>query len=384
MDAAEKKDPTQQVDVNLGGKSGVVTTKSLDIRTLEDALKVSAVDMKVWEVERHVINSWEVTIGGKNSGTEKSETYTNYQVKVWLKRKAPSTAELAITQLLKGVKSRPAQRIVPDRTHGRYMLEVSLFDAHFGLLAWNRETGDDYDLKQAEQSYARTMEDLLGKTTGCQPEKILLPLGNDFFHVNNPEGQTPRGHNNLDVDGRLAKIFEVGSRALVHAVDRCLKIAPVEFIWIPGNHDPETSYYVCQYLKAYYRLNPNVHVDIEPPHRKYVHYGVNLIGFTHGNEEKHADLPLIMANENKEIWAKVIHKEIHTGHFHKEKETRFTASDTFGGVPVRVLPSISGTDAWHFGKGYVKGNRMAQAFLFDHERGLIAIYNSMNLRALKR
>ena len=379
-----------EIDASFGEKTGIVTTKSLNIQTLADALRVSQVDLKVWEVERHVINSWEVTIGSKNNDGKQPGTYTNYQVKVWLKRITPTIMEVSIENLLKRIedKAKPRTSNIEHRTlnngNRRFLLEVSLFDAHFGLLAWSRETGDDYDLKIAEEAYELTMCDLLDKTAGCQPERILLPFGNDFFHVNNPEGTTPMAHNVLDVDGRLCKVVETGERALFRAVERCLKIAPVEVIWIPGNHDPETSYFICRILKAQFHGNPNVTVNVEPSPRKYIHYGVNLLGFTHGNEEKHADLPTIMAAEKREVWGEVSHCEWHIGHYHKPKETRYSAADTYGGVRVRVIPSISGTDAWHFKKGYVQGNRMAESFLYDHDDGLVATYVSKNLRQRKR
>ena len=57
-------------------------TKS--IRTLEQALEFSKVDKSKWEVERHVFNSWDVTMKG-NDG--EPLTATNYQVKVWFKPK---------------------------------------------------------------------------------------------------------------------------------------------------------------------------------------------------------------------------------------------------------------------------------------------------------
>ena len=375
--------PVAEVDIELGDRKGMLTTKSLNIRTMEQALAISKVDLKVWEVERCKVNSWEVTIGRKNNDGATPGTYTNYQVCIWLRRKTPTVLETAFENLLRNLKkvSPPAPLIKLPKTGERFMLEVSLFDAHFGLLAWNRETGDDYDLKLAEASYAETMEDLLAKTVGCRPEKILLPFGNDFFHVNNPEGLTPMAHNILDVDGRLCKVIETGERALIRAVERCLKIAPVHILWIPGNHDPETSYFMCRILQAHFHDNPNVLVDVEPPPRKYLQYGSNLIGFTHGNQEKHADLPRIMADENKKIWGGIKFSEWHTGHFHKEKETRFLAADSYGSTSVLVLPSISGTDAWHFGKGYVKGKRMAVSFLWNHAGGKVATYYSENLRS---
>lgn len=374
--------PVDEVDVQFGEKSGTLTTVSLKIRTLEDALRASKVDLKTWEVERFVINSWEVTIGRKNNDKVRPGTFTNYQVKAWLRRKTPSAMEVSIEKLLARIQdlSKPAKRSSKPTVKSRFMLEISLFDAHFGLLAWQRETGDNYDLNIAETSYEETMEDLLEKTSGAKPEKILLPFGNDFFHVNNPEGVTPAGGNILDVDGRLPKVFETGERALIRAVNRCAQVAPVHILWIPGNHDPQTSYFLCRVLKAHFHANKNVFVDVEPPARKYVRFGINLIGFTHGNEERHSDLPTIMAGEQRDIWSRIKHCEWHVGHLHKKKETRYSAGDTFGGVSVKILPSISGTDAWHFKKGYVKGKRMAEAFLWDYDRGLAATFCSENLR----
>ena len=378
--------PVTAVEVEFGEKSGIITTRSLDIKTLEDALKHAKVDSKVWEVERFSVNSWEVTMGKKSTKTEKPETYTNFQVKVWLRRIMPTIMEQSIEKLLTRIESKSptASKIVSAKTpHGRYMLEVSLFDAHFGLLAWGQETGENYDLKIAEARYEAAVTDLLQHRVGFKPELILFPVGNDFLHVNNPEGVTPMGKNVLDVEGRLAKVFETAERAVFNALEACRKIAPTKVIWIPGNHDPETSFYLCRVLKAQYHNNPNVTIDVSPSPRKYQHFGANLIGFTHGDEEKHDSLPTIMAVENRAIWGKVKHCEFHVGHLHKSKETRYLAGDTYGGIAVKTLPSLSGTDMWHYRKGYVKGNRVAESFVYEHDEGLVATFTSKDVREIQ-
>jgi hypothetical protein len=51
------------------------------------------------------------------------------------------------------------------------------------------------------------------------------------------------------------------------------------------------------------------------------------------------------------------------------KETRHVSADTFGSVRVRVLPSLSGTDAWHYRKGYVGSMRAAEAYLWSYDDG---------------
>jgi hypothetical protein len=53
------------------------------ITSLEQAIDFSGVDMEEWEVERHVFNSWDVTM----KVDEEPIKRTNYQVKVWFRRK---------------------------------------------------------------------------------------------------------------------------------------------------------------------------------------------------------------------------------------------------------------------------------------------------------
>lgn len=54
------------------------------IQTLKEALSFSEVDLTVWEVERHVFNSWDVSMK-KADGTGAFKR-TNYQVKLWFRR----------------------------------------------------------------------------------------------------------------------------------------------------------------------------------------------------------------------------------------------------------------------------------------------------------
>ena len=391
----------------FGNDSGIIATVNPNVKTLDELLAYMQVDLSVWEVEKHVINKWEVTmrepattVGGAGDNAEvtvntdggKATLWTRgsnvpmhepmFQVKAWLKRKTPAVKDVGFERLLTRVSelTKATKGIVYPKHDAKTILEISLYDAHFGLLAWARETGENYDLKIAEERYAIAVNDLLSKTKGWTPEKIIFPIGNDFFHVNNPEGVTPTAKNFLDTDGRLCKIVESGEAALINAIQTCLKVAPVQVLWIPGNHDPETSYFMCRILRQAFMPNKNVSVDVSPSPRKYVHYGVNLIGYTHGNEEKHGDLPTVMASEQRDVWGQVSHKEWHIGHYHKKKEMRYSAGDTFGGVSVKIIPSICGTDAWHFKKGYVGGNRVAEAFLFDKSAGLIGTFTSKDLR----
>jgi hypothetical protein len=377
-EAVPEKNPPSETR-EFTDNSGVIATCRRNVRNLQELLEFMQVDLEVWEVERHVINKWEV--GAKD---EKSVVQVTplYQVKAWLRRKMPTALAHGLEKLetrLAKVSPKHRRTVTPGADH---MLEIALYDAHFGLLAWGKETGEDYDLKIAEQRYLAAVDELLARGKGCAPELIIFPIGNDFFHVNNPDNVTPTAHHLLDVDGRLPKVIEAGQMALIRAIDACTTIAPVQVLWIPGNHDPQTSYYLCRILAAWFRNHKGVSVDVSPSPRKYVRYGCTLLGFTHGNEERHSDLPTLMAGERKQDWSEARHYEWHVGHYHRKRETRYSAGDTFGAVSVKTIPSICGTDAWHFKKGYVNGERVADAFVYSKTQGLVATFTCRDLRNL--
>lgn len=346
-------------------RNGYICVQSLNIRTAEDALEIADIDTDIWEVERQLINSWEVT-------NKYGERFTNFQVKVWLKRKSPELKSIEL--VIKDLQNNPPKlKRVKYKNKNKHLLEIAMYDVHLGLLAWGKEVGEDHDAKIGREIYRNAIIDSTRNVPNTI-EEILFPLGQDFFHINNPRGMTPKAGNVLDVDSRLAYIYEQGEYAVIEGIEHCRQIAPVRVLWVPGNHDPETSFYLCRTIDAWFRNDPNVIVDVNPTFRKYHRYGVNLIGFTHGDEEPHKSLPTIMADEKPNDWAETKIREWHTGHTHRQKKMDFLSVDTIGSVVVRVLPSMTGTDFWHYMKGYVGGNKITQSFLWNKEDGLENIF----------
>jgi hypothetical protein len=289
--------------------------------------------------------------------------------------------EIAIKNLVKRLpkyKRKKVDRIGDPK--GDYMLEIALNDVHWGLHAWRQETGDDWDLKITDEFYRVAIEKLLGLTQRYDRiSKILFPIGQDFYHINNPANTTPRNSNPLDADNRLAKIFEVAKMAVIKAIDFCLEIAPVHIMYIPGNHDPETSWYLIEVLNAWYRDEPDAVVDTSPMGRKFIEWGKCMIGFTHGIDEAERDLPAILMGQEPEMFGRTKYREIHIGHLHKKREVRWVSTDTHVGTVVRMLPSLCGTDKWHFDKGYVNKLQAGEAYLWDKQNGNIG-YFTVNLK----
>lgn len=255
------------------------------------------------------------------------------------------------------------------------LLEISIPDLHLGQLSWGQEIGkknaNNYDVDIAKTVFLDAVRYLLSRA-GKNIEQILLPIGSDFFNVNNKENTTAHG-TPQDEDCRWQKSTMIAEETCIEAIDMCRQIAPVKVVIIQGNHDEERSFYLGRTLKAWYRTDKYVEIDCEPKLRKYHLWGLNLIGMAHGDGVKMNDLPLIMADEVPELWSKTKYREWHIGHLHHNKVAVHSTIDEFRGNTVRIIPSLAEIDKWHYYKGY-KALRQAQAFEWDKEKGLVAFY----------
>ena len=332
-------------------------------------MKKCGFDPMLWEVVtcKLISGSWDVTI--KNADGE-GVLHTNRKYSVTLTVK-PLGSKLTLPQVLEAFKDLPPVKPTQHKhAKGNALLELPIMDFHLGKLAWGDETGqDDYDLKIAEALWRETVNDLLGKAAQfCDPEYILFPVGQDFFHFDTPKTTTTAG-TQLDSDTRWQKMFTKGVELLVWAIEQCHIIAPVKVMWIPGNHDQMLSYAATVGLYQRYTQCRDVEVDLSPTKRKYHRYGRNLIGFAHGeNEGKRIEG--LMQVEAPDDWGKTLWREFHMGHLHSE------SAYSKGGVTFRRISSITSADAWHAEMGFLGATRQAQSFVLDRERGLQAILNS--------
>lgn len=279
-----------------------------------------------------------------------------------------SQKDLLISEFKKELPIIPIKKL--NVTSRKYAYEINIPDAHFGKMSWKEESGEDYDLKIAEKRYTDSVENLLSLVDTNKLERIILPIGNDMLNIDSRRNETFAG-THQDSDSRFFKIVQKVKEVLIKTINSLSLIAPVDVVVISGNHDPESMFMIGEILDAYYHSNPNVSIDNSPKQRKYYQYGRNGFQYTHGNEEPHTSLGLIFATEQKELWADTEFRFAKLGHFHKNKKTNYVSVDEHQGFQVQILPSISGTDAWHNSKGYMS-KKQAKGFLYHKEEGQIA------------
>jgi hypothetical protein len=336
------------------------------IHTLEQLMAHFQVDLRVWEVSRWTCNKYEQ--GAKND-KGKIVVEPLYQVKAFLTRRKDMVGVLEEIESLKKLATK-AIRIkwpaVPPPSKSGNMLEIAIVDQHFGKLAWSGDTGhENYDTKIAVEVYWRAFNALLARTAHLKFDRVLFLVGNDCMNTDDLEGRTTAG-TYVTTDGRYHKTFEIVRNLKIESVQRLRKIAPVDVVGMPGNHDEKASYHLTDSLAMYFHDCPDVTVDNRPLPRKYVRWGKTLIGFTHGHRGKKNDLPLVMATEVPEWFGAAQAREFHCAHLHK----KFV--DEFHGVRVRVLSALTGTDSWHSNQGLTSNLRSSEAFVWNKEQGMIA------------
>lgn len=350
------------------------------VRTLEDAIRVAQVDLTTWYVERFEVSDWTVPVKleqgqDKDTGRWKASIplqTQQYRVKVFLRRIVAKVLRDAIDLVFARLKTEAPRwpKIERERaSKGEPCLAVfGLFDVHFGKLCWQAETNSNYDLKIAETIFRHAVEDLLAESAHRVIGKIILPLGNDWLHIDNRQYATTRG-TRQDTDGRFSKVFAAAKLAAVWAVETLAAVAPVQVVWVPGNHDQTLSEMLCHIVEARFHRSERVEVDVSPPDRKYVKWGSNLLGLTHGDKVAPPDLPNKMATEVPVEWAGSTCREWLIGHQHRSRKWVTKDTDTFDGTTVRVLRSLAGTDAWHYEMGYVGCKQAAEVYFYRRERG---------------
>tara|TARA_R110002051_G_scaffold321527_2_gene409444 strand:- start:3721 stop:4851 length:1131 start_codon:yes stop_codon:yes gene_type:complete len=232
--------------------------------------------------------------------------------------------------------------------------EISLPDIHYGKI-------DGQTLDEAEDAYIDTIKDLMSKASGLNIERILLPIGNDGMNSEGYSRATTKGTPQHD-GAEWQETFVGYCNLMVRAIQFLSNTAPVDVIIIQGNHDYERMFYSGEFLRAFFLEHEGVTVDNNYDSRKYYEYGTNMIMFTHGDKEKPAEMPLIMATEQPTMFARTTHREVHCGHKHKEMVNEYR------GIKVRFIPSICGNDSWHKMMGY-EAKRTGQAHIWNRKRG---------------
>jgi hypothetical protein len=305
-------------------------------KSVDYLLSAHGFDLSEWELVSARNNIWNVY-------SKEDKIQVLYSSKITVK---PKTSSFSVKNLVERIENaKVKQRIIkikPIIVEDKRLLEIPLFDAHFGV--------SDYDYyKPTQMKVYKTIQ-------SRKWEEILFVIGSDMLHNDNFKGQTANGTQIEQVD--MDKAWDDCELFYLPLIDEAIKQSnSVKIMYSPGNHDESISYAFVRMLK---RMYPQVTFDYKVEERKVHTFEKVFIGVTHGDKAR-KNLHNLFPVEFPQEWSNAKVRELHSGHLHVEE-----GKDVFG-MMIRTLATRNKTDEWHKKNGFVGAHKRFMLFEYSEE-----------------
>lgn len=251
----------------------------------------------------------------------------------------------------------------PHLTDASLLTVYPIPDLHFGMYAYGKETGSDYDTEIATDIAKSAIQTLVSQSLHSE-HAVVLVLG-DYFHANDQTNVTPGHKHQLDVDGRWSKVYYDGATLLLEII-RCVaaKHKFVEVKILPGNHDEDAAVTLTVAMALFFSGNDRITVNRKPGVTWYRTFGKCLIGAHHGHTQKPEVMAMAMAVDRSKDWGATLFRSMYSGHIH-----HVTAKEVMG-VIVESFASPAAKDSYNSSHGY-RAMRSMSAITHHDELGEI-------------
>lgn len=277
----------------------------------------------------------------------------------------PDAADM-LDAIRDSVASIPAVEPVPSPQHveADLLTLVPVADLHAGMMAWGRETGEDYNTRKATDRLKQWVSDVVFRSPQSGIGVILF--NGDTLHANDQTNATPKSNHALQVDTRPFRTIEMLIHAIGVAVDSALlRFREVHLVVKPGNHDRDAYLGVLFAMVERYRNEPRVQIDKDPSEFWARQFGTVMLASHHGDKGKAEKMVLFLADQYPEIWGQTRFRFLWTGHLHHHK------SQDIGGVQWEQSRAITPRDAYAVSHGYSSRSEL-QAVTYHKDRGEVS------------
>lgn len=325
---------SQEILTNGNHRSDKLLVMSAEqTKNVDYLLEAHGFDKNEWELVNAKNNIWNVY--SKQDGVQ-----SLYSSKITVK---PKSVGFDMEKLLEVIGEKVEPVIIRNpKNDGKRLLEIPLFDMHFGIA--------DFDY------YLETYSKVIDKINSNEWDTILIVTGQDNLHNDNFTGQTTRGTVIEKVD--MEKAWKDSERFFTGIIYEALKNSNnVDVIYSNGNHDQGMSYGFTKMLEAKF---PEANFDCKMQQRKSYTWKNIFLGITHGDKGANRVSKNFLSEYGKDM-AKATVVEIHMGHIHHEK-----AKDDFG-IVLRSLATKAKTDEWHYDNGFVGSMKRFQLFEYSED-----------------
>lgn len=239
-----------------------ITTQNNRITTLDELLKFCKVDLKAWEVERYIVNSWEVGVrheekdlswesGKLHEGYVKSYGGVNrenlIQVKAWLVRKQPIAIKPVITPVeFELGKLEETTRTFSTKPNSALIIP----DIHFGFSA-------PLTRRKLTPFHDRNALSLVLDAVSYYEPKYIIVLGDllDFTEWTDKFLRTP-------------EVYNMTQPAIIEAgwfLSEITRRAPqAKKVYIEGNHEKRMQDMIMKHLAAGFNLHSFNSQELNP------------------------------------------------------------------------------------------------------------------------
>lgn len=239
------------------------------------------------------------------------------------------------------------------------LLEICVPDLHIGLTNDYLNNGSIFI-----DRLCKCVDNIVKTINERSLRNVRIVFLGDIFHYDTAGKTTTKGtiqESNMVFSTAYEQAVEILSYFI-----RSIKAAAsnVEVLYVPGNHDTVIGFTLMKVMSAYFSRD-GIIFNICQDFRPFKLFGVNLIGYTHGDMDKKR-LSQWIYSEARDYISDAKNIEIHVGHLHHEE----TIEEN--GVIVRYLPTIAGSSSWEYKKGY-NSKRKMEIFIWDAIDGLESI-----------
>lgn len=207
----------------------------------------------------------------------------------------------------------------PKKKQNSNLLNLyTVSDFHLGMLAWADETGDDWDMRIAEDLFARWFDAAFRQAPDAATGVINL-LG-DFAHFDSLDAVTPASGHVLDADTRYQKLVRYMIRMVRRVISKALvKHKLVKLVIVQGNHDESGMIWLAEMFHTLYANEPRVHVDTSADVYKMIQHGKTTLFFHHGHKCKFDAIEPVMIAKFRKAFGESEYSYAHVGHLHHQK-----------------------------------------------------------------
>lgn len=237
-------------------------------------------------------------------------------------------------------------------------------DYHMGMLAWDEETGNNWDIKIAEDLLVKWFQQAISQAPDSN-HAVFAQLS-DFLHFDGMDAVTPASKHLLDVDSRFSKLVRSAIRVLRIVIDMLLaKHQSLHIIMADANHDPVSQIWLREWFSVLYENEPRVTVDKSPnPYNAY-EFGRTALFFHHGHKRNVSNISNVFASQFRELYGRTKYAYAHLGHLHHIdiKENNL--------MIVEQHRTLAANDAYGARGGYLSG-RDAKVITYHRQYGEVS------------